>query len=270
MQYFLPPSYEAPKSASGYMKLEDGENRIRILSSPILGWEDWKDKKPLRYRFDDKPDKPIDSSKPVKHFWAFIVWNYKAQLIQILEITQASIRKRIEALCQDSEWGAPYSYDIKIVKSGESVDTEYALNPTPHKQVDPSIIIAFKQKPICLEALFDNGDPFAEGYDQYTKGYFEAEAPVVPTKVAASKKVPFIIESAPKSEKPDEAIDIETFMDFMPQHAMRDKVEAFVSLCAKTCKKTPEVYMAETLDNIDNFVTYYDQWMDKQSSKVIA
>jgi hypothetical protein len=59
-------------------------------------------------------------------------------------------------------------------------------------------------------------------------------------------------------------------MDFMPEHATRDTVKAFVAVCAKTCKKTPEVYMAETLDNIDNFVGYYDQWNEKQSSRVTA
>jgi hypothetical protein len=268
MQHFLPQDYEAPRGVSGYMKLEDGENRIRILSAPILGWEDWKDKKPLRYRFDDKPDKPIDSTKPLKHFWAFIVWNYKTQLIQVLEVTQASIRKRIEALCQDDDWGAPYSYDIKIVKSGESIDTEYAVNPTPHKQVDPAILIAFKEKPIFLDALFDNGDPFAEGQAQYTKGYFqEAEAPKASF---AKKSSSVVIEATPEGAIPDEVVDIEYFMDFMPEHATRDTVEAFVAVCAKTCKKTPELYMAETLDNIDKFVGYYDQWNEKQSSRVTA
>ena len=273
MQYFLPPSYEAPRSASGYMKLEDGENRIRILTAPILGWEDWKEKKPLRYRFDDKPDKPIDATKPIKHFWAFVVWNYKTQLIQVLEITQASIRKRIQALCEDDEWGMPYSYDIKIVKSGEAVDTEYSVNPTPHKQVDPAIIIAFKDKAINLEALFENGDPFAEGQAQYTKGYFEVTAPIAPAIVAApSKKAPIVeIQPTQVSERAaDDAIDYEYFMDFMPEHATRNRVEAFVKLCAAAAKQTPEAFMAKSIDNIDNFVAYYDRWMDKQISKSIA
>jgi len=158
---FLPKDYESPKSSTGYMKIQDGENRIRILSAAILGWEDWKDKKPIRYRMMNKPDKSIDPEKPLRHFWAMIVWDYSEQKIKILEITQASIRKRIEALSRDSDWGSPYTYDIKIVKTGQKVDTEYTINPVSHKELDPGIKAAFLELPIDLEELFRNGDPYA-------------------------------------------------------------------------------------------------------------
>ncbi len=88
---FLPKNYQAPNASNKYMKLEKGENKIRILSQPILGWEDWTlEQKPVRFRFDKKPAKSINAEKPVKHFWAFIVWNYIDEKIQILQITQAT------------------------------------------------------------------------------------------------------------------------------------------------------------------------------------
>lgn len=173
---WLPEEYEAPKSTSGYMKLQEGENRIRILSQPIYGWEDWTaDKKPVRSRYDNKPLKSIDPKRPVKHFWAFIVWNYNEEQIQILQVSQATIRKNLEKLCKDADWGAPTFYDIKITKEGEAKDTEYTVNPVSHKPVSPAIIEAFKEKPCNLEALFDNADPFSKEWDTFTPGIFRLE-----------------------------------------------------------------------------------------------
>jgi|SRR5208337_950542 len=170
---FLPENYQAPKNSNFYMKLQDGENKIRILSQPILGWEDWIENKPIRYRFDQKPCKANDPKKPVRHFWAFVVWNYQEEKIQILQITQATIRNNIEALCKDEDWGEPYFYDLKIIRKGEGVDTEYMVNPLPHKPLNPKVIEAFKENPCNLEALFDNNDPFSGEWDLYTQGVFE-------------------------------------------------------------------------------------------------
>lgn len=172
---FLPADYEAPKSNSPYMKLEEGENRFRILSAPIIGWEDWNDKKPVRFRFNAKPDKPIDPLKPIKHFWAFIVFNYVDAKIQILEITQASIRKRLEFLSKDSDWGSPFGYDIKVVKTGQQKDTEYSVNPCPQKPIDSGIKELFAATPIDLEELFRGGDPFVAQGAYRTKAFWEKD-----------------------------------------------------------------------------------------------
>lgn len=182
---FLPENYEAPKGASqGYMKLQDGENRIRILSQPIIGWEDWtEDKKPVRFTYNKKPDKSIDPKKPVKHFWAMIIWNYNEEKIQILQISQATIRKSLEKLCRDSDWGLPYFYDIKITKEGQSVDTEYSVNPIAPKPIDQRIIDEFNLRPVYLDALFEGADPFDSKWANHTPGIFsKEEAKVVPIK----------------------------------------------------------------------------------------
>lgn len=170
---FLPDDYKAPKSSNHYMKLQEGENKIRILTKPIIGWEDWIDKKPIRYKNYEKPQKPNDPQKPIKHFWAFIVWNYAEEQIQILHITQATIRYAIEGLSKDSEWKAPYFYDIKIIKTGEGKETEYTVNPSPHKKLSQHIKDAFYEKRCYLEALYDNADPFSKEWPTYTEGMFE-------------------------------------------------------------------------------------------------
>lgn len=184
---FLPENYQAPKNSHNYMKLQDGVNKIRILSQPILGWEDWIENKPVRFRFDQRPCKPHDPKKPVRHFWAFIVWNYQEKKIQILQVTQATIRSNIEMLCKDEDWGEPYFYDIKIIRKGEGVDTEYMLSPISHAPLDLEIIEAFKEMPINLEALFDNGDPFSREWETYTQGIFEKKAPEAPAVLSSEQ-----------------------------------------------------------------------------------
>jgi len=166
---FLPTDYEAPKASNNYFKLQEGENRIRILSKPILGWEDWTlEKKPIRFKMSEKPSKSIDPKKPLRHFWSFIVFNAIEGKIQIMNVTQATIRKAIEALSKDGDWGVPYHYDIKIVKSGEGVDTEYHINPVPHKPISQDVIDLFNETPCNLESLFTSEDPFSR--EQCEKG----------------------------------------------------------------------------------------------------
>lgn len=166
---FIPQDYREPKSSENYFKVQDGENIIRILSQPVMGWEDWTpEKKPVRFKFDQKPAKSIDPARPVKLFWAFIIYNVLEHKIQIMQVTQVTIRRAIEALCKDSEWGEPYHYNIKIMRSGEGKDTEYHINPSPHRTVDPIIIGMFRETPCYLDALFSNEDPFAKTHVLFT------------------------------------------------------------------------------------------------------
>lgn len=175
--HFLPQDYIAPRSNGSYAKLMNGVNKLRILTAPILGWEDWIDNKPVRYRMDDKPAFWSDPSKPGKHFWTLIVWNYQEDRIQVLQLTQGSIRKAIEELYKDSDWGAPYFYDIKITREGEGLKTKYTVNPLPHKDVEDHVKEAFAQNPCNLEALFSGQDPF-ELSENYTEGVFSKEEEV--------------------------------------------------------------------------------------------
>ncbi len=166
---FLPTDYKSPNSSNSYLKLQEGENRIRIMSRPIMGWEDWDlNNKPIRFRMHERPAKPIVSEKPIRHFWSLIVFNYTEERVQIMHIVQNTIRKSIEALCRDTDWGDPFGYDIKIVKEGKGKDTDYSVNPVPHKPMDAYLVNEFKSNPCNLEAIFLNADPFSSEWDSYT------------------------------------------------------------------------------------------------------
>lgn len=178
MTDFLPDSYEVPQKAGNYMKLKDGENRFRILTSPILGYEWWEQdgetRKPVRVRMNDKIVTTPESEK-AKHFWAMAVYNYNQEAIQILEITQATIQKAIKALAKDSDWGSPLGYDLVVTRSGKELNTEYTVNPKPAKELDKTVAEKFKKTSINLNALYDGEDPFASEVDVNDIPDFEEE-----------------------------------------------------------------------------------------------
>lgn len=163
MNDFLPEGYEIPDATNGYMKFKQGENRFRVLSSAILGYEAWQDtengkRKPLRWRMGVSI--PVSEGEDAKHFWAFIVWNYQERKIQILEITQKTIMNSIKTLTKDSDWGSPKDYDLVVIKEGEGMETEYQTQPKPKKEVEKDILKIYNGLTINLEALFDGKDPF--------------------------------------------------------------------------------------------------------------
>lgn len=167
MTDFLPTNYEVPQSGGNYMKFKDGENRFRIMSSPILGWEIWKDmpdggRKPLRQEMS-KPFtiNEVDDPTQIKHFWAMVVYNYQEESMQILEITQKGIQKALRALSADADWGSPVqSYDLVVTKTGQKLETEYTVMPKPAKKLDPGIVKLYEDLQIDLTALYRGEDPF--------------------------------------------------------------------------------------------------------------
>lgn len=164
---FLPKDYETPNT-SRYMKFQGGENRFRILTSPILGYEGWKTsgdgtRKPVRRTMDGNfhPD-DVDDPEEVKHFWAMVVWNYKEKSVQILEITQKVVMKAIRSLSANPEWGTPLKYDLSVIKDGEKMLTKYQVVPNPHKALAEEVEKAWAEaKPkIDLNALYTGDNPF--------------------------------------------------------------------------------------------------------------
>lgn len=61
---------------------------------------------------------------------------------------------------QSEDWGDPRGYDVTVNRKGKSLETEYTVQPSPHKELAPEIRTAFEAKKINLEALFDGANPF--------------------------------------------------------------------------------------------------------------
>lgn len=173
-QDFLPAGYEPPKATGRYTKFEEGKTtRIRILCSPILGYEYW-DKttsKPVPVRVPytqeglDKANREAKKNvksddQKVSHFWIMTVWNYETKQLEVCEITQKTIQSQIRNLMADSDYGNPKKWDVKVKKTKEKDKTTYEIAPGLPGPVDKEIQAEFDNGGINLEAMFYGADPF--------------------------------------------------------------------------------------------------------------
>ena len=180
---FLPTDYKVPSSSGNYMKFNPGENRFRIMSSPILGYEYWKEidgkRKPIRVPMEAQisPDDLDPDDNKIKHFWAMVVFDHADSKIKILEITQKSILRTIRGLSDDEDWGDPKGsrgYDIVVVRTGEGLETRYEVNPKPKKKLTSGIQEMYDEMDINLKALFKGEDPFASEAERLADDASEA------------------------------------------------------------------------------------------------
>lgn len=177
---FLPSTYSVPKSGGNYFKPAIGDNKVRILDSPILGYVSWTEedgkRKPVLTKKREDAPRPTRPADEVKHFWALPVWNYRENDIQIWEITQASIQSKIADLANNPDWGSPLGYDITIKRVGEGLNTKYDITASPPKPADVRILDMYKLAEIDLEQLYSGGDPFgsgSQGFDSKDSDDFE-------------------------------------------------------------------------------------------------
>ncbi len=173
MNDFLPKGYETPESEQRYMELAEGTNTFRILAPAIVGYEWWEDagngdRVPRRVRTAEEVPAEVRNAShtrdKAKHFWAFPVFNYATNTIQVLELKQQTILRAIEAFLKNPKWGSPMGYDLTIekVKTGhKDWDVEYTVIPEPPSQLDAGIAELAKSVPVRLEAMYDGEDPFA-------------------------------------------------------------------------------------------------------------
>ncbi len=160
--FFGASDYKIPVTNDYLNKFPQGDTTFRVLSKPIIGYVYFKsDNKPVRSRevFESTPDIKKDAS--VRHFWAMAIWNFQAERVQVLEITQKSIMTAMKALIDSPKWGSPLAYDISVTRKGSTMnDTEYAVMPNPKTELSEEIKTAYEKRPVNLESLFDGSDPF--------------------------------------------------------------------------------------------------------------
>jgi hypothetical protein len=164
---FLPPNYTVPVSGGQYMKFKQGNNTFRILGDSIVGYEYWVgdegNRKPVRVHKAREISTADVDPKDIKHFWAFPVWNYTDEKVQILEITQSTIQTAITELDQNEDWGNIFEYDITVNKTGESMETRYSILPKPKKDMPKEAHMDWlevQKNGFDLNELFTSGDPF--------------------------------------------------------------------------------------------------------------
>jgi len=176
---FLPDDYKKPEQGSKYLspsKIE-GEVKIRILTSAITGWVDWDNsgEKPKPVRTKEEPATAFDPKRAPRHFWAFAVWNYSEEVVQIMEIPQSTIQNLLISFINDEDWGNPTGYDVRVKKEGKDLKTKYTLTPSNKSVISPEIAEAFGATNINVEKMFSGDDPFGESTDEILEEVAEKE-----------------------------------------------------------------------------------------------
>ena len=94
------------------------------------------------YREGDKPRK----------FLAVAVWNYDDQCVQVWEITQKSVFDALHEITKEPDFGHPNTFDIRITRKGEGLETKYTVIPVPGPIV-PDVEKAMATLSVNLDAL---------------------------------------------------------------------------------------------------------------------
>lgn len=166
---FYPQGYEPKQDQGDYMKITEGEHRIRIMSNPAIGYQTF-------YKNEEGKNKVLRSktfkelvndrraSDGIREFHAFIVWNYAEESLMVLNVTQKKIQRAIFELANDEDWGDPKQYDILIKRTGTGFnDTEYSVIAKPAKPAPQEATDAMKEVTIDFDLYFSGGDPIVRG-----------------------------------------------------------------------------------------------------------
>lgn len=159
---FFPDADYAPADTSKYTKFPVGDIKVRALSSAIVGYEYFDTEKKV-YRSKEPFEETPGIEGDVKEFWAFVVYNYTAKRIQIMEINKKSLMDQMMNYIKNPDWGSPKGYDLTITRKGSTKnDTKYTLVASPHKPADPKILEQFINMKIDITEMFAGGDPFSK------------------------------------------------------------------------------------------------------------
>lgn len=144
-----PAGYKPQTSGGSFTRLTPGDHRLRIMSSPLIGYEVWSDNADGT-RAVSRFTHQVPGSK---EFNAFVVWNYQTNQIEILSLTQKGLIGDLFNLDSDPDWGELRNYDIVINRTGASMmDTRYTLTPKPAKPVTEEIAKALVEADIDLKS----------------------------------------------------------------------------------------------------------------------
>jgi hypothetical protein len=156
--------FDVASKSNLYTKLEQGENKLRVLSTVLGGFEGWYQEKPVRFdqEYRITPDEyatldkdQFDSAKAKwRPFGVCIVWNYNAQAVQIWQFTQKAIIGGLQSLRRDADWGDLTNYDIKISKTGTGMETRYEVKPVAPKPLSKEIAEAYKDSGLAPGQVF--------------------------------------------------------------------------------------------------------------------
>lgn len=158
--------------------------RFCLLSEePLEFYECWgegSDGKAKPFRFDGEPS-PDDIAlamgdfkrrmnregtgfEAVKFCLAIPCYNFEAAQVQVLQLSQKSIIRELDAVSQMEDYSDILAIDFLLGKEGSGLNTEYKLTPVPRKKgADKAIAEAWEETRSAgfdISRLLDGADPF--------------------------------------------------------------------------------------------------------------
>jgi hypothetical protein len=153
----------ATSSGSDFVKLQDGDTvRLRIISDPIWGHEQFHEGRPYRWRTTDpKPAGLPANGERAKPFIAFVVYQYGAG-VKIWQFSQRSVIDQLEMIFKDDDthWS---SFVLNLRRKGSAMDTQYMI--TPQVSILEGALIKFAtvvDQYVDLTALYVGDSPFLQ------------------------------------------------------------------------------------------------------------
>ena len=150
---------------------KDSQVRITLLGTSSLGgYECWVAKEGKRFsmKFKTEPTREdlktradeegveLTGEEKVKGFYAFWIWNYDEEAIQVFQFSQQGLIDPIIANLSDEEISQePWAYDMKISTNGLSgLDKRYQVACVPGKRRNEKVN---KQIEAAFEEVMNNG-----------------------------------------------------------------------------------------------------------------
>jgi hypothetical protein len=166
--------------------ISEGEKvRITFLGEDSLaGFEAWVSSrdgsKRIPLRFGQDPTRSdleeraadeggvVDAETVAKPFYAFVVFNYDAEAVQVFQFSQQSLAGPIiDALSDEEVEAEPHLYDFVMSATGTGRDKRYSVLPVPGRRrkadADKTVAAAWEavlEKGFDLSVLLSGGDPF--------------------------------------------------------------------------------------------------------------
>tara|TARA_B100000131_G_scaffold322863_1_gene378447 strand:- start:3103 stop:3717 length:615 start_codon:yes stop_codon:yes gene_type:complete len=136
---------------SSFMRLEEGENTVRVMGNPVQFYIHWI-VKPDGSR--QKVNSPVDTPELVRRLedsgfrrqprWLIKVLDRSDGEFRLLEVGP-QIYNGIKALYNNSRWGKVTAYDVTIVKGPKGQQPLYSTTPNPKEALSSDFKTKFME-----------------------------------------------------------------------------------------------------------------------------
>jgi hypothetical protein len=141
--------WNSDSSASLFMKLDEGDNTVRILSNPIQYYETWvTDANGKKRSFNTPTESPElvrkleDAGFKRTTKWMFKVLDRSDNKLKIMKVG-SQIMKGVTTLYENKKWGPLHKYDITIRRGRPNDKPLYTVVPEPVEPLDKSFKAQF-------------------------------------------------------------------------------------------------------------------------------